>query len=198
MTVCTDPNALKLIVIILKVIDILKIAVLVVLIVMGMIGLAKAVIAGNPDEIKTSTRLFFKKLIAGSLVFLIPTIVETGLVFFGDLAGSENFTDCIENTNNISYYEWLEEERERQKQENNNNNSSSGSSSSSNDKNIFIGTKYSLTDEQAIRFLKLRQMAPDAYEKLCKGCDLCIKSCPGNALEDGFCAEKCISFLTQK
>ncbi len=33
--------------------------------------------------------------------------------------------------------------------------------------------EYSLTDEQAIRFLKLRQMAPDAYEKLCKGCGLC-------------------------
>ena len=38
------------------------------------------------------------------------------------------------------------------------------------------------------------------YEnKTCKNCDLCIKSCPADALTDnGFIKEKCVSFILQK
>ena len=34
--------------------------------------------------------------------------------------------------------------------------------------------------------------------KSCKKCGLCISKCPGNALENGFCYEKCLSYITQK
>lgn len=33
--------------------------------------------------------------------------------------------------------------------------------------------KNNLTYEQLLRFEQLRQMTPDAYEKICKGCGLC-------------------------
>ena len=34
--------------------------------------------------------------------------------------------------------------------------------------------------------------------KSCKKCGLCISKCPGKALENGFCYEKCLSHITQK
>lgn len=70
----------------------------------------------------------------------------------------------------------------------------------------FVGKNTLLINEEYGSFLFIGDICTDAEininngvsEKLCKGCDLCIKSCPVNALEDGFCKEKCISFLTQK
>lgn len=35
-------------------------------------------------------------------------------------------------------------------------------------------------------------------EDICKDCDACIKSCPGNALTNGFSYKKCVSYVTQK
>lgn len=34
--------------------------------------------------------------------------------------------------------------------------------------------------------------------KMCIGCDICVKSCPNDALEFGFDKNKCLSFLSQK
>lgn len=33
---------------------------------------------------------------------------------------------------------------------------------------------------------------------LCDGCNLCVKACPNQALDNGFCREKCLSYLSQK
>lgn len=32
----------------------------------------------------------------------------------------------------------------------------------------------------------------------CKNCMACVRACPGGALDDGFCEEKCLSAITQK
>lgn len=34
--------------------------------------------------------------------------------------------------------------------------------------------------------------------KTCMGCNACIKACPLGALDNGFCEEKCLSYITQK
>lgn len=60
---------------------VLKIAVPVLLIVMGMIDMAKGVIAQKDDEIKKGQQMFFKRLIAGALVFFIITIVQFAINF---------------------------------------------------------------------------------------------------------------------
>jgi len=42
-------------------------------------------------------------------------------------------------------------------------------------------------------------LEPDSpIEKSCLGCDKCIESCPGNALSDSFCLERCASHISQK
>ena len=70
----------------------------------------------------------------------------------------------------------------------------------------FIGRNTLLINEEYGSFLFIGDICTDAEinignnvsDKSCKGCNLCIKACPGNALENGFCSEKCISYLTQK
>ena len=70
----------------------------------------------------------------------------------------------------------------------------------------FIGKNTLLINEKYGSFLFIGDICTDAEielnssisNKSCKGCSLCSESCPGKALDDGFCSEKCISFLTQK
>ena len=40
--------------------------------------------------------------------------------------------------------------------------------------------------------------ADQPLEKSCLGCDKCIKNCPGGALSENFCLDKCASHISQK
>ncbi len=43
------------------------------------------------------------------------------------------------------------------------------------------------------------EFCPDVpLDKSCLGCELCVRACPGNALEGGFCEDRCLSAITQK
>ncbi len=63
-------------------ITVLKIVIPIIIIIMGAIDLGKAVIATKEDEIKKASTSLFKRLIAGLIIFFIPTIVNAvfGLV----------------------------------------------------------------------------------------------------------------------
>ncbi len=70
----------------------------------------------------------------------------------------------------------------------------------------FIGKNTLLINEKYGSFLFIGDICTDAEihieneikKNLCEDCRLCIKACPGNALENGFCLEKCVSAITQK
>jgi hypothetical protein len=69
-----------------------KILVPIILIIMGSIDFGKAVVAGNSDALKKSSQKFVTRIIAGVVVFIIPTIVY---FVFGLLpATSNNYSAC--------------------------------------------------------------------------------------------------------
>lgn len=162
MDICTNPDILKVIYFFLIILDIVKIIIPIALIVLGLIDFSKAVISNDESAQKKKANLFFKRLFYAILVFITPWFVELLMTTLGDLMNEEiNFTDCITNTKNISYYEELKDEKEKQEKEkkkkeleekrlneqednilkNNkkNNNSTEGT---------YIGQKYNLSDSQ--------------------------------------------------
>lgn len=96
---CTNPDVLRIIQFVLIIISIITIVVPIGLIVFGIIDFSKAVISGDEKEGKKNLNLFIKRVIYAVLVFAVPWIVKTVMIFLGDLTEDVNFTDCIANAN---------------------------------------------------------------------------------------------------
>lgn len=74
-----------------------KIAIPVIIVIMGMMDLGKAVTASKDDEIKKAMKQLMVRLIAGVLIFFIPTIIM--FVFriiteFNTIEGQTGFNVC--------------------------------------------------------------------------------------------------------
>lgn len=77
------------------IIRIIQVGVLVILVVLGMIDLLKATAAQKEDEIKKAQNLFFKRLVAGLLVFFVVMIVEFVFNLLGKgIDDKENVWNC--------------------------------------------------------------------------------------------------------
>ena len=135
---------------------------------MGMIDFSKSVITNDENIQKKTISLFIKRIIYGVLVFIVPWIVETLMIWLGNITGEVNFTDCLENTEYIKHYENLNAEKETQntttliKEINEANKSEDfslkdGKKEGTSTDGTFIGTKYSLTDDQIKRIARLCQ-----------------------------------------
>lgn len=97
---CTNPEILKVIQFFMIIIDIVKIAVPIGLIVIGMIDFSRAVATSDEATRKKSTSIFVKRLLYSVLIFAVPWIVNTLIVYLGNITGDDiNFTDCLENAN---------------------------------------------------------------------------------------------------
>jgi Predicted solute binding protein len=75
-------------------VSVIKIAVPVLLIVFGSIDLAKGVVASKEDEIKKGQQTFFKRLIAGLIVFFVVTFVQIAVNLVGE---KNNCINCFIN-----------------------------------------------------------------------------------------------------
>lgn len=74
---------------------ILKLVIPIGLIVMGAIDYGKAVVASDSDQLKKSSSMFVKRIIAGIIIFFIPTIIKIAFNLVEDYASvSQRFTDC--------------------------------------------------------------------------------------------------------
>lgn len=76
---------------------ILKVAIPIIVFAMGMIDLGKAATAGKDDEIKKCMKQLGVRIIAGVLIFFVPTIIM--FVFriiteFNDIEGNVGFNVC--------------------------------------------------------------------------------------------------------
>ena len=72
-----------------------KIVIPILLIIFGMLDLGKAVMAGKEDEIKKNQTLFFKRVIAAVMVFLIIAVVKLVFGVLADASGDNTAVDCI-------------------------------------------------------------------------------------------------------
>lgn len=90
LDVCTDETLLRVMGIVKLVMKVICIIVPIVLIVLGTLDLFKAVTAGKDEEIKKKQKALITRLVAGVLVFLVPTIVT---VLF-NLLGYKDWKNC--------------------------------------------------------------------------------------------------------
>lgn len=81
--VCGDCTVQKVMGIVKLIMNIICIIVPIVLIIMGSFDLFKAVTAGKDEEIKKKQQTLIKRVIAGVIVFLVPTIVSVLMNLLG-------------------------------------------------------------------------------------------------------------------
>lgn len=87
---CSDATMLQVMGIVRFIMRVICIIVPIVMIVLGTIDLFKAVTAGKEEDIKKKQKALITRLIAGILVFLVPTIVT---VLF-NLVGVRDWKTC--------------------------------------------------------------------------------------------------------
>lgn len=92
--VCDNATMKDVMAVIKLLMNIICIIVPIIMIIMGTMDLFKAVTAGKDDDIKKKQQTLIKRIIAGVIVFLVPTIVSllTGLI------GVEEWKDCWNST----------------------------------------------------------------------------------------------------
>ena len=97
VNVCGNTTMKDVIALVKLVMKVICILVPIVMIVLGSFDLFKAVTAGKEEDIKKKQKALITRIIAGVLVFLVPTIVSllTGLM------GTEEWKDCW-NTTGVS------------------------------------------------------------------------------------------------
>lgn len=81
------------------VMNIICVAVPIIMILMGTIDLFKAVTAGKDDDIKKKQKALITRIIAGVLVFLVPTIVSVLM----NLIGVSKWRTCWNNAKNGNF-----------------------------------------------------------------------------------------------
>ncbi len=90
---CNDATMLQVMGIVRFIMRVICIIVPIVMIILGTIDLFKAVTAGKEEDIKKKQKALITRLIAGILVFLVPTIVT---VLF-NLIGVSDWKTCWNN-----------------------------------------------------------------------------------------------------
>ncbi len=101
---CTSSSStvVQVIAIVRLVMNVICIAVPIVMIVLGSIDLFKAVTSSKEEEIKKKQQTLIKRVIAGVLVFLVPTIVSLLMNLLGT---GNNWAECWNNAENASFTE---------------------------------------------------------------------------------------------
>ncbi len=103
-TYCSDPNFIKPFKFLGRIFLILKILIPLVIIVLGIIDLGKAIISSKDDEIKKSVKSLTMRVIAGLIIFFIPTIINLVFMLVDDWnkysTDYSNCSKCVQNPNN--------------------------------------------------------------------------------------------------
>lgn len=94
--VCTNDTMQNVMSLVKLIMNVICIVVPIIMIVLGSLDLFKAVTAGKEEEIKKKQKALITRLIAGVLVFLVPTIVRVLM----SLIGSDAWENCWDSAGN--------------------------------------------------------------------------------------------------
>lgn len=111
LSVCTEASFLATVLFIKKLIKVLTIIVPVILILLLSVDIAKAVIAGNDEQIKKAQKLAIKRLIYALLVFFVPIIVNSCFKMLGN-RGVEGLS-CYNNADDDTVDLLVQAEKEK-------------------------------------------------------------------------------------
>lgn len=117
---CQHPGVLRVLYFVYLLLDIIFIVVPIGLIIMLLIDFSKAVIAGDEDKAKKSTKIVTKRIINAVLIFAMPWIVNLFLELMSYAGITTDYLACMENakSGNFAYYdELLKEENDKREAE---------------------------------------------------------------------------------
>ena len=139
--ICTNYSILNALSIIFTIIDIVKIVVPLLIIVLGMIDYTKATTSSDEKALQKSTLALLRRLIAGVVVFFVPTIITAFISLLNNATGG-NFTieECIINTKDKTLFNKIKENYENAINEKKENIINIVSSSVKNVRNISSGS----------------------------------------------------------
>lgn len=92
---CTDPNFLKVILLIKKVLNVLCFIIPIILIIMVSVDFSKSVISQSEDDMKKNASIAFKRILYCATIFLVPTIVNTAFGLLGE--AKIDYVSCYNN-----------------------------------------------------------------------------------------------------
>jgi hypothetical protein len=102
--VCDSPGVLRTMKILGILIVLIKVIVPLLLIIMSIIDFGKSVIAGNAEDLKKNTVIFFKRCVAGAIILILPSLIN---FLFDNLVDRDEAkyqvcSNCLFNPNNCS------------------------------------------------------------------------------------------------
>ena len=115
---CTNSGVLKVVLFIENLLKIILYIIPIILILMVMIDFSRAVLSSDESAMQKSLKIVSKRILSVIILFLVPTISKFAVNLASDTAISD-YTLCLTNTENISYYETLEAAKKKIEQEKN-------------------------------------------------------------------------------
>jgi len=113
---CENYNILNAVAIIKNIFNIVCIIIPILIIIFIMIDFFKAIISNDEEAIKKAAIAGGRRIIAGIIVFFIPTLANAFINFLNiNINANIDLASCIENSNNLEYYKEL---KEAEKEEN--------------------------------------------------------------------------------
>lgn len=109
---CQHPGVLRILYFVYLLLDVIFIVVPIGLIIMLLVDFSKAVIAGDDDKAKKSTKIVVKRIIYAILIFAMPWIVNLFLEIMSDAGITTDYLTCMDNakSGDFAYYDMLLEE----------------------------------------------------------------------------------------
>ena len=78
-----------------RILFVFKIVIPIILIALGVIALGKAIVADDDKKIKEAVSSLIKKLIAGVIIFFLPTLITSLLQLVGGLNSENSWGVCV-------------------------------------------------------------------------------------------------------